>query len=294
MKINCVVVTYNRLDLLKENLEMLDKQTFPLNHIVIINNCSTDGTEEYLKQYANNPKYTVIKTEENVGGAGGFSLGLKTSVQLGCDYTWMMDDDTIPQLNAVEELIPAINEHQNIGFISSRVNWTDNTPHELNRPKLVDEQAEEAYPKCVSCSFVAVLVSTQAVLKVGLPIKEFFIWCDDVEYTERIYHAGFNCYLAPKSIVVHKTATNYVQTIDKAPKNIAWRFYYQARNLAYMKRQKYSCKLFFYISVWSKYRRYKRRLKNRDESERAAFLDAVRRGTKDGLKFNPPIEYVKL
>ncbi len=69
------------------------------------NNCSTDGTKEYLKAYAVRPQFQVIRTEQNIGGAGGFSLGVKTSVLGGGDYTWMMDDDTIPSPKALEALM---------------------------------------------------------------------------------------------------------------------------------------------------------------------------------------------
>ena len=46
--VNAVVVTCNRCELLKQAIDALLNQTYPLNKIVIINNASTDGTKEYL------------------------------------------------------------------------------------------------------------------------------------------------------------------------------------------------------------------------------------------------------
>ena len=43
--VDCVVVTYNRLDLLKECVQAIRKQSYPVSHFFIIDNCSTDGTE---------------------------------------------------------------------------------------------------------------------------------------------------------------------------------------------------------------------------------------------------------
>ena len=86
MKVNCVIVTYNRLALLKECLAAIEKQTYPIHKVIEIDNCSTDGTEEYLKAYAVHPQFQVIRTEQNIGGDGGFSLGVKTSV-LGEEIT---------------------------------------------------------------------------------------------------------------------------------------------------------------------------------------------------------------
>ena len=85
MKINCVVVTYNRLDLLKECLQAVEQQTFPCHRIIVVDNCSTDGTCEFLQQYCTRPQYHIIRTEKNIGGAGGFSIGIKESVREGAE-----------------------------------------------------------------------------------------------------------------------------------------------------------------------------------------------------------------
>ena len=61
INISCVVVTYNRLELLKENIKSLLNQTYAPNKIYIINNCSTDGTAGYLAQFNNNNKITGVK-----------------------------------------------------------------------------------------------------------------------------------------------------------------------------------------------------------------------------------------
>lgn len=134
MKVNCVIVTYNRLALLKECLAAIEKQTYPIHKVIVIDNCSTDGTEEYLKAYAVHPQFQVIRTEQNIGGAGGFSLGVKTSVLGGGDYTWMMDDDTIPSPKALEALMQTATQSNDIGFVCSKVLWTDNTLHPRNIP----------------------------------------------------------------------------------------------------------------------------------------------------------------
>ena len=134
MKVNCVVVTYNRLALLRECLAAIEKQTYPIHKVIVIDNCSTDGTEDFLKAYAVRPQFQVIRTEQNIGGAGGFSLGVKTSALGGGDYTWMMDDDTIPSPEALEALMQTASQSNDIGFVCSKVLWTDNTIHPRNMP----------------------------------------------------------------------------------------------------------------------------------------------------------------
>jgi len=301
VSVNCVVVTYNRLELLKENVEALLKQTYPLRKIIIIDNCSTDGTREWLAARSGDARFKVVRPEKNLGGAGGFSLGLRVSVEDGCDYTWLMDDDTIPAPDALELLVKPVHLRGEAGFVCSKVNWTDGTPHVMNRcaakvsadygerPRLVE--GVPVYP-CTFCTFVSVLVGTEAVYRVGLPIKEFFIWCDDIEYTSRIYVAGMPCYYVPRSVVLHKSADNYYPTVDKAPAGMAWRFYYQARNTSYLKRRGAKSKLHLYLSILNKFRLYWHKARRRTDGRGREFLKAAWRGCRDGFTFNPPIEYV--
>nr|MCR5545643.1 glycosyltransferase [Lachnospiraceae bacterium] len=82
MEITAVVVTYNRLELLKENIEALRHQSVPDLSILVVNNASTDGTKEYLDEVANN-QIGVLHLEENMGGAGGFYYGMKKAYKEG-------------------------------------------------------------------------------------------------------------------------------------------------------------------------------------------------------------------
>lgn len=113
-RIAAVVTTYNRLPLLKENIESLLSQSFSKLDIIIVNNNSTDGTEEYVLSL-NNDKIKYYNTGANLGGAGGFAFGVKKALELGYDYAWLMDDDTIPDNTALEFLIKSA-QHLNNKF----------------------------------------------------------------------------------------------------------------------------------------------------------------------------------
>lgn len=76
-KIAAVVVTFNRLELLKKCVESLRNQTHKLDEILIINNSSTDGTLDWLNQQND---LTVI-SQENSGSAGGQFTGIKTAYE---------------------------------------------------------------------------------------------------------------------------------------------------------------------------------------------------------------------
>jgi GT2 family glycosyltransferase len=97
----------------------------------------------------------------------------------------------------------------------------------------MDELIEAAAHRLLAiraASFVSLLLHRGAVDRFGLPIKRYFIWSDDVEYTARILRTEPG-YLVPESVVHHKTQTAY-NTAEGAPE----RFYYFARNSLYMTR----------------------------------------------------------
>ena len=294
MRTFAVIVTYNRLELLKECVAAVVAQSRRPDKIVIVDNCSTDNTAQYLATLCADPLFCVETLSENTGGAGGFSRGLKKAVLMGADFTWLMDDDTIPERNSLERLLKAQAATPNVGYVCSKVLWTDGTPHLMNRPALIGDEttAGESVP-CATASFVSILVSTEAVLKVGLPIKEFFIWCDDLEYTLRIHRAGFATLYAPDAVAHHKTTTNYYPHITSAPLSMARRYYYQMRNSLYIMHTEVRRKWLFRFKAWNKLRIMKHRIEKRTDNEsKPVFLAHVREGYRDGLTFFPKIEYI--
>ena len=233
--VNAVVVTYNRMDLLKLSLQKLKEQSHKLNKIIVVNNASTDGTNEYLRQLSSQPDLDIINLEKNLGGAGGFYYGIKRAYEVGCDYVWIMDDDTIATKDALEKLIYAIEvlAKKNVGFLSSNVLFKDESPCMMNIPNTVyrwNEFIREGIVEISHTSFVAMLIPAGVIKEVGLPIKEYFIWGDDGEYSTRILRAGHTGYLVGDSTVYHYMKENVGVDIFNTPKDRVKRFYYFYRN----------------------------------------------------------------
>ena len=216
-KVIALVVTYNRKDLLIECLEALVTQTYKIDKIVVMNNCSTDGTELLFKEKAKfyNEQIKFITTEKNIGGAGGFEKGFEIAEQYDYDWLWIMDDDTIPQEDALENLLKSkekINSN-NISFLASTVYGPNNEP--MNVPKLLDIPTENGYSNWYfnledgivpigEATFVSLLINKKAIDKLGYPIGEYFIWGDDTEYTRRLINGFGKAYFCGKSKVLHK------------------------------------------------------------------------------------------
>ena len=251
--ITAVVVTYNRIDLLKECLQALREQKVDQDtqlDIFLVDNASTDGTKEWIDGIVSvgdtaGRQIYATHLAENTGGAGGFYTGMKWAYEHGADAIWIMDDDTIPQADALQKLLDGMmcagNEvapESEIGFVSSTVLWTDGSPCQMNRQHYVgqalsisgkDAENTLTLQAVDSATFVSLLFTREAVENMGLPIKEYFIWGDDKEYTLRVSET-YPCFHVKESVVIHKMKTNagsniVIDDIGRVP-----RYFYAFRN----------------------------------------------------------------
>ncbi|MDK8816594.1 glycosyltransferase [Winkia sp. UMB6473-AN360BR] len=228
-KVAAVVVAYNREVLLGKCLAALQKQTVPLQHIVVVDNASTDNSLQVAKASG----AEVVSLQENTGGAGGFTAGIASAMGHDVDFLWLMDDDTIPFSNALEELLQTADAYPGApAFLCSKAEWFDGQVHPMNthrrRPFVPSEQIDHAKKvgaiQVRSASFVSVLIDTRAVREEGLPIADYFIWNDDLEYLSRIGKNRVGLYV-PSSRVLH--ATKKLAGVNEDPRD---RFFYEVRN----------------------------------------------------------------
>lgn len=294
-----VIVTYNRLNLLKRCISGVMAQTFPPSEIIVVDNASDDGTREWLDEFVaepNNVAVSVHHLPENTGGAGGFETGMGLAVEHGAEAVWVMDDDTLPTPTALDVLVKTVGQFPDVGFAASRAEWTDGSLNAMNLPmfrrdkrlaKMIETLREPA--PCEGATFVSMLVPAEVIRKVGLPIGEFFIWHDDIEYTLRIIEAGYRGLYVPGSVVVHATATNTGPSIITAPLSSKHRFYYQIRNQIFTKRL-HSGHIRSMLSNWVRLYRFKREIGRRAD-HRDEFLEEVINGYRDSKKFNPMIKF---
>lgn len=294
MNIAAIVVTFNRSDLLEECVVAISKQSVPINKLYIIDNCSTDNTHQIVEKLSDTiPNIDYCRLNENIGGAGGFNYGMRKACENKHDYLWIMDDDTIPNENSLEKMIlnEKIQDIYNWGFLCSNVFWTDGSPCIMNTQspdKLWNKYLHYGLIPVKGTSFVSVLIPRSVVEKVGLPIKEFFIWGDDAEYTRRIkqYYEGF---LVSQSTVVHKMKKNVGVDILSDNSGRVDRYFFEYRNKYFIRKSQGNRSLLKYYI-----RTFKTLLKLfikpvRDRNKKILILF---KGFVKGISFNPQIEYL--
>ena len=216
-EVTAVIVTYNRKQLLKRCLDALCSQDVLPDMIVVIDNASTDGTDELFSGHTEwQCAIDHIRLDGNRGGAGGFKEGLRYASRTDSKWYWIMDDDVVPKHDALSSLLEATSylaEHQIFpSFLASHVSGAKGEV--MNVPNISDHLSQNGYPdwsehlpaglvRISSATFVSLLISAQSVEQVGLPIADYFLWGDDIEYTKRLTSYVGPAFVCGASQVTH-------------------------------------------------------------------------------------------
>lgn len=286
-EVAAVVVTYNRQPMLARCLSSLECQSINLSAIFVIDNHSLDNTQAYLASWSTRPRThdagpirQVQRLGCNAGGAGGFNIGMRMAVEAAYDWIWVMDDDVIPSPTALVELLRIANGAATAGGFYVSTAYDASHQHVINVPVADMTPGFQGYPawgqhlgaavvRIRECTFVSTLFPRTAILTVGLPIKELFIWGDDTEYTRRMVHAGINGYWVGHSVVTHLRSGSSGLSIRKENERgrlPLYRYFY--RNAGYLARKQGIYPFFQYIrhtlfdiaSLCIKYRQFHKAL----------------------------------
>lgn len=239
-RVVAVVVSFNRRALLEQSLNAIFAAHQRPDALVVVDNASTDGSPDFLRQFHAPVPYELVELATNTGGAGGFAVGMAHALaNHKPDLVWIMDDDTEAHTDTLAE---AVRLWQNTpvtsrpAFIASTVEWTDGRNHPMNNPRTRYGASERGLAKWAalharpvrSASFVSLFVSAEAARNAGLPIVDYFLWNDDFEYTARLAKDRY-ALASEASRVSHHTAVFNSNTQD-----VGERFFYEVRNKLWM------------------------------------------------------------
>ncbi len=256
VKVDAIIVTYNRLEKLKHALECYEHQTIPFRNVIVVDNHSTDGTTAFLKEWEQIPRQFgkhVLYLDSNYGGSGGFYEGEKYALTLEPDWVFISDDDAYPEKKMVEKFHLFFVKHQGetiSAICASVIDMDGNIIYDCRsrfqvdkkgvHQQLVDaEEYEKAYFELNCFSYVGIFINAEGLRKKGLVNKDFFIYQDDIEHSIRL--SGFGTmYCVPDIIVTHDSLPQ-----EKTSKAILsaslWKEYYAVRNRAYLLLKHYPC-----------------------------------------------------
>lgn len=190
-RVVCVIVTCDRPALLRRCLEAVASQHRRPDHLVVVDNGTEPGAADSLA--ATGISHTLLTSETNLGGAGGYAYGVLTARALGADWVWLADDDGRPgsqwtlgrllmcaadhELDVVSPLVVDQDDPDRLAFPLRRgLTWVRQRP-ELGHDVLVPNVAN---------LFNGALFSAKAIDAVGVPDPRLFVRGDEVEIHRRL------------------------------------------------------------------------------------------------------------
>jgi rhamnopyranosyl-N-acetylglucosaminyl-diphospho-decaprenol beta-1,3/1,4-galactofuranosyltransferase len=190
-----VVVTLGRPRLLAESLEALAAQRRPVQHVVVVDNGADPETERVVS--AAPLATTYVASRRNLGGAGGFALGMLSALAMGADWVWCADDDGRPADDEVLATLLACAERHDLAEVSPAV--VDKAdPGRLAFPlrrglrwrrTLAEFDGLEVLDGYASL-FNGALFRADALDVVGVPDYRLFLRGDETEVHRRLVRSG--------------------------------------------------------------------------------------------------------
>lgn len=251
--IAALVVTHDRLAKLRVTVARLLAED--LDHVVVFDNASGDGTAEWLAGLAD-PRLTVLRHPQNLGGAGGFARGLRHVAEvLDPDWTVVMDDDGRPVAGCIARFRAL--DLTGWDAVGAAVLTPQGNVCEMNRPyrnpfwhraeflrtlggagrrgfHLPDAAFAPDAPQTDidMSSFVGLFLSRRALAQAGYPDERLFLYGDDQLYTLQMRRKGLRIGFLPQVRFEHDTGSIQGGQLVLRP---IWRVYYMYRNalLAY-------------------------------------------------------------
>ncbi len=197
-RVIAVVVTHRRVELLAGSLAVIATQDRPVDHLVVVDNADEP---EVAALVAGQPiPTTYLGSQRNLGGAGGFALGMLHALALGADWVWCADDDGRPDgptvlstlldcaarhhLDEVSPVVANIDDPDTLAFPLRRgLVWR------RKRSELVTETNDDFLPGIASL-FNGALFSAHALEVIGVPDLRLFFRGDEVEMHRRLQRSG--------------------------------------------------------------------------------------------------------
>src|SRR5438874_1719987 len=199
-RVCAVVPTYNCKGPLANCLEVVRRQTRPLDEIIVVDNASTDGTKEMIQERFSG-SVTYIRLPENLGGSGGFDKGMRVAHEHGHDWIWCLDSDALPSETTLNDILLAPYSSQT-PIVAKTCIFRDSQTGQMypgGYPDGLMRGRNGSFPRAAwegeivrvqISTLCCLLVKADAAMRAGFIQTDFFIDCDDWFFSQELRSHG--------------------------------------------------------------------------------------------------------
>ncbi|QMW05850.1 glycosyltransferase family 2 protein [Spirosoma foliorum] len=252
--VSIITINYNQAEITRQFLESAKSLTYPNYEIIVVDNASIQPLTTYIDSTLY-PHLRVIRSEENLGFTGGNNLGIQEAKG---DFFFVVNNDTELSPSLLDELLKPFGENKQIGVTCPKIRFFDapqlvqyagynpmnrytGTATAIGFNQTDNGQFDEPHSTYFAHG-CAMMVSRNVVEKVGRFAERFFLYYEELDWSQRIRDAGFIIYYQPTASILHKESASVGQ-------NSPLRTYYLTRNrILFMRRHSSSFqRLVFYL-----------------------------------------------
>lgn len=204
------VHTFNDADIIDATISALQRQTRPVDGILVVDNASSDGTldQPSVKDAA------VLRHAENLGTSGAVNSGFRYALEHGYDWIWLFDADSVPEPDALEKLLDCYSSLpvETQGMTAFLACLPCNMDSGLQAHAAVftkrgfSQLAPAADERCYPCNITiwsGCLYRTAAVSRIGLPNPDYVLDWGEFEYAYHVMKKGYKAFVNQQAKLYH-------------------------------------------------------------------------------------------
>jgi GT2 family glycosyltransferase len=214
--VSIITVNFNQPAVTEDLLHsLLSLNTYSNVEIIVMDNGSSiDPVAKWREKY---PSIQFVRSEKNLGFAGGNNLGLGLAKG---EYILFINNDTEVTENLVANLVTSLDENPNVGIISPKIlyhrsdmiQYAGYTPlkYITAKNKCIGQfetdkgQHDSSIGKTGYAHGAAMMVRRQAIEKAGMMAENFFLYYEELDWCERIRKKGYEIWVNPHAVIYHK------------------------------------------------------------------------------------------
>ena len=244
--VSIITVNYNQLEVTCEMLDSIRSLAFNNLEVILVDNASERSPKKVIE--TKYPEVKLIQSQRNLGFSGGNNLGIKAS---SGKYLFFVNNDTELKDGLIEGLLALFEQEPQLGIVSPMIYYHPHS-HEADgeliqyagstpvnsftaRNKQIGEKEIDRgqYKKAIPTAYVhgaAMMIPAKVVEEVGGMPEDFFLYYEELDWSEQIRNAGYKVFVAPQCKIYHKESVTVgaLSTLKT---------YYLTRNRIYFMRR---------------------------------------------------------
>ena len=223
-KVSVITVNFNQPAVTEALLaSIINSNNYSNIEIIVVDNGSkSDETINWTAKY---PDVIFIRSNKNLGFAGGNNLGINAATG---EYYFLVNNDTEFTEGLVETLVSALDQDATIGIISPKIKYFE-FPDTLQYAGFTPMDYYTCRNKCIGqfekdngqydhissptgfCHGAAMMLRREAVQKAGLMYENFFLYFEEMDWNEHIKRAGYQAWVCTEALIYHKESVSVGQ-----------------------------------------------------------------------------------